>query len=1622
MEHKESGKGKATSILTNAHERPIMKELWGEWFEALSRDREESARMLEKPSMSGIQRSVVDKYSDQAHFIYELLQNADDAGATQARFILTDSGLYFFHNGTIAFSVSDPAKEDTDKQNGVLGHVNAITSIANSNKMDASIGKFGVGFKAVFQYTRTPHIYDPGLHFKIEKFIVPLQLDCDLEGRNADETCFWLPFNHNEKTREEAYSDILEKLRTLVFPTLFLASLKSVYFEAGDHKGSYARKQTKKSEVGGTVCQLLTLTNETDGTKESQKMWLFSRFSEGSKHSYSTGFFLGTDNKLVPARYPAFCFFPTKENTGLNFIVNAPFLLTDSREGIKAGNQWNRDLVQKLAQLAADSLLILRDIGLQGKTALIDDGIINLIPYRESAFADLNDRSRISFKPFFTEIRKKMHEASLLPAANGEYSAKLNSYWFQDKPVIDLFSNRQLGQLIKNPKARWVFTELARNQTEGEKETVIYQTIYPKRDYLTSCVAGWFDFEAISKKISGDFICQQPLKWLHKFYAYLGENSSRAKIVRRLPIFIDEQGNAVAAFDERDQPVLFLPDETITGYTTVKKELLTNKNTREFFEKFGIKKPSLRDDIYNKILPEYTIGGDLDTEKHFLKFFKYFKEECPQAEVDDFISLIKDKEFVSYSSNSDSTIYRGKANEIYWPEPDLIEYFATKPDTRFLDLKSYQELVSTEDHKLLHDFLIKAGIKRELTIYPIDLNAYEAEKFGVIDKGRWKNTFLDKKIDGCPELLQSLDLDKSVLLWKQLLSLLKTFGEAKFSSSLSGEHIYFYRRRQPYHEHFESSTTRQLRNEAWLFNQNGQLVSARELTIQALAHEYDTTTTEAQYLINYLRIHDERDDSAHLSDEEKYYISLGKELAGASPEDIREIIREIRAKKARTNENTISGGKSGENAGVNDDSFLSDGQNEPPASPRPVLKKLVELCANETADTEISEPDAHEKDEDEFIKPPVNLERKIEKEMQRSASTIAQIERLQELNDLASSSEKYSFGWFKALLELECINSGNGNAGNKEISICFARVEKEPGTDRTLVLRHPDRYIPQAIEDLADISLIFDMGGQTRKVAIEVVSVKSYTLRAKLKNNAEIDGIDLNLVKEARIDVKDPAFLLEELRKQFNSLDFEDTFNLQQNLPQNIEFVFGPPGTGKTTHLARNVLIPFMQKTETLKILVLTPTNKAADVLVSRIMEIMGGDKSYEKWLVRFGATNDESIEQSPVFRDKTFDIRKLPRNVTVTTIARFPYDYFIPDSSTRLHLAALQWDYIVIDEASMVPVANIIFPIYKKTPEKFIIAGDPFQIEPITTVENWQDENIYSMVKLNLPRSFTSPATTPHAFEITRLTTQYRSIPVIGEMFSRFTYGGILQHHRQPVSQRTLQIDHFDLRPLNIIKFPVSKYESIYRAKRLQGKTPYHIYSALFTFEFTKHIASQIQKNQSDGKIFKIGIIAPYRAQANLIDKLIASWRQVPTNVSLQTGTIHGFQGDECDIIITVFNPPPGISSSPKMFLNKQNILNVSISRARDYLFILMPDDQTENISQLQKVKEIETLAKASKEYSETHANLIEDLIFGQSNYLEENAFSTSHQIVNVYSKPEKRYEVRSEDIAIDVQIHDNL
>ena len=122
------------------------------FFDALTVRRNTLADHFDDPAARKGWLSIVERYSDQAHFIYELLQNADDAGATRARFYLKPDELIFVHNGTGHFSITapDPESEERDAQNKTLGDVNAITSVGSSNKTDNAIGKFGVGFKAVF--------------------------------------------------------------------------------------------------------------------------------------------------------------------------------------------------------------------------------------------------------------------------------------------------------------------------------------------------------------------------------------------------------------------------------------------------------------------------------------------------------------------------------------------------------------------------------------------------------------------------------------------------------------------------------------------------------------------------------------------------------------------------------------------------------------------------------------------------------------------------------------------------------------------------------------------------------------------------------------------------------------------------------------------------------------------------------------------------------------------------------------------------------------------------------------------------------------------------------------------------------------------------------------------------------------------------------------------------------------------------------------------------------------------------------------------------------------------------------------------------------------------------------
>ena len=1618
-----------------------MNEQEREYFDKLSKDRAKIANLLlERRATRGIKDSVVEKYTDQAHFIYELLQNADDACATVARFVLEPDRLIFAHNGKRLFTVSNPENEDMDSETGKLGDINAITSIGNSNKTkEISIGKFGVGFKAVFQYTSTPHIYDKNFQFKIERFLVPVLLDKDIDIHNPEETLFVFPFDHPERNPVESYNDISNKLINLSYPLLFLSNLEYIELEFDNKIGLYEKKIKKSYTFDNTTAELVCMTQTNGDDLYDKNLWLFSR-KDDNNHKYSVGFFIDGNGNLCAENEPAFCFFPTKEVTNLNFIIHAPFLLTDSREGIRAGVTHNDRMIKKLADLTASAIVYMKKIGKMESIRLINDDIVKIIPYDRSKFSELSDKRKISFLPFYTSVRKIFENEEILPSLNGYTYAK-NAYWASVPFLTKLFSNKQLSVICNNPSACWVFTSIGRDSTQKVKKVLF--------NYIDSLIKTFLDDNTIIngrtknyyyniytgnseslepiKGITAQFIESQSFEWLHKFYKWISETSHRRESVLRKPIFLNQERKAVAAFDDKNQLILFLPVKDISGYTVVHPDLLANPDTNKFIKGIGIKEPSLRDQIYNIILPLYKTNKTINPEQHFMMFFTYYCK-CSNDEVDDFIDLIKEYKFVNYYN--DYGIGRGKASDMYIPSSELTMYFKSKPSTKFVVLNEYKELVGNKKEKQLISFLSELGAKNS----PCLMESPNNYKYHY--NGREEHI-----IDGLEEIIttvaSSQDKSLSVFLWNQLCyfqrnNILHRIKNATIYSRPDGR----YKWRTSYEE---STTITLLRSEAWIINSNGQFVSSDNVTKTSLSELYDTSSNEAQDLLEFLNIKEaeeeednEDDEDSNLTDEQKDKIDFAENIKnmGFTLEEAMEILKQNKKEKESSSKSSNVSQKKQINSDLTNtnsrNSLLDDNEvidttqrKQLTSGTSSVVKDIVERIKNEPMPPVFSETfdenfDDENLDSDEFIPVPVDYSRRIENAKRKSAKDIDRIACLEDLQTSAMEMPKYSFGWFKILLEMESLNNGEKSANSKEISISFSKVEREYGTSRTLILKYPSRYIPQFIEDLSDIPLVLHIGDTKKTLVIEVANIISYTLRVKLKSETDIQNIDFSKVNVATIDAQSPAFLLEELKKQFIALEYDDKFDMQKNLCKNIEFIFGPPGTGKTTHLAKNVILPLMKNNINCKILVLTPTNKAADVLVRRIMEVSGDNHSYEKWLVRFGATVDEEIEKSNVFKDKTFDIRKLPQNVTVTTIARFPYDFFMPQG-TRIFLNERNWDYIIIDEASMIPIANIIYPLYKRNPQKFIIAGDPFQIEPITSVNLWKNENIYTLIHLN---SFTNPKTVPYPYKVELLTTQFRSIPEIGNIFSNFAYGGILKHYRSSKSQRQINIDNgLNIKALNIIKFPVSKYESIYRAKRLQHSSSYQIYSALFTYEYICYLSKMIAK-QNHGKLFKIGVIAPYRAQADLIDKLF-SYEKIPEEIEIQVGTIHGFQGDECDMIFSVFNTPPMISANKEMFLNNLNIINVSVSRAKDYLFIVMPDDNTENIANLRLVKRIERLIKSTNSWTETFTHDLEKLIFGEHNYLENNVFSTGHQSVNVYGLPEKCYEVRTEDNAVDLQIH---
>ena len=350
-------------------------------------------------------------YPDTAHLVFELLQNAEDAEATSARFELSDTKLSFTHDGR-PFS-----KKDLDD----------ITNYFKSAKYEQEdkIGRFGIGFKSVFGCTETPRIYSDTVAFEIVDRIVPRSIPrpaCSIRLTNR-QTVIELPFNGKMKTADEARKEIRLGLEQMsVMSVLHLECIKAIKWrtDAGE-SGSLIR-----TDFGNGVVQIRAIRP----TGEEKRCFLRFRepYADDSLMHLDVVFeleererekealqvedeVLADRFRIVPAeRGSVAVFFPaTKETSNLRFHLHAPFIPELSRASIKEHRD-NNALIGRLAELVARSLPPIRDLG------LLDREFLGVLPNSQ-------DRLPEAYKPCHQAVVQAMREEPLVPMQGGGHGS-----------------------------------------------------------------------------------------------------------------------------------------------------------------------------------------------------------------------------------------------------------------------------------------------------------------------------------------------------------------------------------------------------------------------------------------------------------------------------------------------------------------------------------------------------------------------------------------------------------------------------------------------------------------------------------------------------------------------------------------------------------------------------------------------------------------------------------------------------------------------------------------------------------------------------------------------------------------------------------------------------------------------------------------------------------------------------------------------------------------------------------------------------------------------------------------------------------------------------------------------
>ena len=589
-------------------------------------------------------------YSDSNHFVYELLQNAEDAfdkstGVSASKVVIEyyPDKLVFYHNGK-PFDEAD---------------VRGVSSMlmGTKDRDDAqTIGRFGMGFKSVFKYTYQPEIYSDDEAFKITNYLLPVEITdgWDYESEKKSIVCklgegrSFVPFSKEEHLTKivipfQKYGkdgglvsvpgdDVLKKLDELDGEILlFLSHIQNLYW-VNKETGKYAYITLKQEESDEKLITCRIEGTDYDDKEEISRYLKFKRVfnhSEMDNAEVSVAYKLNSraDNINEVDGSAVWVYFPTRDETDLPFLIHGSFETAVSREKLMAPSSFNDDLFDELGDLIAESMMDLAERKLitqvflrrsvlgafedeednetvPGLKEKITDVIVEngLLPDKNGMYRKPEEMilpvpfrmSDFADKPLFAQVFKD----KVFVAFNNEREAKFSEYynWLVNDLEVPVYGLRELAADLS------VFAD-ATVPTSGEK----YENLKDFYDFLSDNRESVYD-TGLSYMRSGPY--EQRLR---------RDLKEAWKVLRKSPIILNRLNHLVPA-EVDGKPAIYLGASS--EYKSVMQSALVSKGIADTFGKvltdgFHIQEFNNFQYIKEKVIQKYIdIGDSLGFEDH----------------------------------------------------------------------------------------------------------------------------------------------------------------------------------------------------------------------------------------------------------------------------------------------------------------------------------------------------------------------------------------------------------------------------------------------------------------------------------------------------------------------------------------------------------------------------------------------------------------------------------------------------------------------------------------------------------------------------------------------------------------------------------------------------------------------------------------------------------------------------------------------------------------------------------------------------------------------------------------------------------------------------------------------